>query len=122
MDKVKRRRVCVFTIHPAKDLRIFNRQCCSLQRNGWDVTLIGIFPDGDYEEDSVKIIGIKKWRSGWQRIRTILEIGCKAYRQKADIYHFHAPDLLVPAIFIRLFTRKPVIYDIHEFFHFQEWR
>ncbi|MCX5633512.1 MAG: glycosyltransferase family 4 protein [Phycisphaerae bacterium] len=121
MAELKKRRVCVFTMHPTKDLRIFNRQCCSLQRNGWDVTLIGASPNGDYEEDGVKVIGIKKWASKWQRIRVILRIVYEAYKQKADIYHFHDPDLLIPAVFLRIFTFKPVIYDIHEFFHINQF-
>jgi glycosyltransferase involved in cell wall biosynthesis len=120
MDEVKKKRVCVFTLHPTKDLRVFNRQCCSLQRNGWDVTLIGYTSEGNYEENGVKVIGVKKWTSISDRIRVIFKIAYLAYKQKADIYHFHDPDLLIPAVFLRILTFKPVIYDIHEYFHINQ--
>lgn len=116
MQDEKRRRVCVFTIHPAKNLRILNRQCCSLQQNGWDVTLIAMSEEGTYNDMGIRVIGIKRWKSKWQRVKTVLGIMCKAYKQKADIYHFHDLDLLIPAVFLKLLTRKPVIYDIHEFY------
>jgi len=117
MQDEKRRRVCVFTIHPAKDLRILNRQCRSLQKNGWDVTLIAMSEEGTYDDEGIKVIGIKRWKSRWQRVKTVFGIACKAYKQKADVYHFHDPDFLILAVFLRALRRKPVIYDIHEYCH-----
>jgi glycosyltransferase involved in cell wall biosynthesis len=72
--------------------------------------------EGTYNDMGIKVIGIKRWKSKWQRVKTVLGITCKAYKQKADIYHFHDLDLLIPAVFLRLLTRRPVIYDIHEFY------
>ncbi len=37
-----------------------------------------------------------------------------ARKQKADIYHFHDPELLITGILLRIFTEAKVIYDIHE--------
>ncbi len=124
MEQIKQKRVCVFTLHPSKDVRILNRQCRSFQRNGWDVTLIAradtvLNPDskeGIYDDEGIKVIGIKKWASSWGRIKTVCSITHLASKQKTDIYHFHDPDFLIPAIFLKWFTRKPVIYDIHEYF------
>jgi glycosyltransferase involved in cell wall biosynthesis len=72
--------------------------------------------EGTYDDEGIKVIGIKRWKSKWQRVKTVLGIAYKAYKQKADIYHFHDPDLLIPAVFLRLLRWKPVIYDIHEFY------
>ena len=116
MQDKKRRRVCVFTIHPAKNVRVLNRQCRSLQKSGWDVTLIAMSEEGTYDDEGIKVIGIKRWKSKWQRVKTVFGIAYKAYKQKADVYHFHDPDLLIPAVFLRALRRKPVIYDIHEFY------
>jgi glycosyltransferase involved in cell wall biosynthesis len=72
--------------------------------------------EGTYDDECIQVIGIKRWKSKWQRVKTVLGIAYKAYKQKADVYHFHDPDLLIPAVFLRALRRKPVIYDIHEFY------
>jgi glycosyltransferase involved in cell wall biosynthesis len=125
LNRNKAKKVCVFTIHSTKDLRILNRQCRSLQRNGWNVTLIAIANKrlgqtaivGEYNDDGIKVIGIEKWTSLWGRIKTLFHITKLASKENADIYHFHDPDLLVPALLLKYKKRKPFIYDIHEYFN-----
>jgi hypothetical protein len=41
-----------------------------------------------------------------------LKAFCLALEQKADIYHFHPPELLFIGVLLKLFTRKKVIYDV----------
>lgn len=111
-----RKKLCVFTIHPAKNVRILNRQCRSLQKDGWDITLIAMSEEGSYDDDGIKVIGQKRWKSRWQRLKALFSMTYRAYKQKADVYTFHDPDFLLPAIFLRLFTFRPVVYDIHEYY------
>jgi len=111
-----KKNICVFTIHRAKDVRVLNRHCRSLQRLGMNVTLIAVSENGSYDDEGIKVIGITRWNGVAQRIKTLCKITVLAYQQKADIYHFHDPDLLFFAPFLRLFTLKPVVYDIHEFY------
>ncbi len=121
----EKKKVCVFTIHPAKDLRVLNRQCRSLQRNGWDVTLIAIANPrldakaivGQYDDDGIKVIGIEKWQNIWGRIKTLFKITKLASKENADIYHFHDPDLLLPALLLKWKRHKPFVYDTHEHFN-----
>jgi glycosyltransferase involved in cell wall biosynthesis len=47
-------------------------------------------------------------------LKAPLLILLKALTFKADIYQIHDPELLPIAFLLRLFTRKPVVYDIHE--------
>ena len=116
MNPLENKKICVFTIHRSRDVRVFNRHCLSLVRLGFDVTLIAVSETGSYQAEGVNVIGITRWKGLMARIRTLFRIIGMAYRQKADVYHFHDPDFLVLAPWLRLFTGKPVVYDIHEFY------
>ncbi|HPG41408.1 MAG TPA: glycosyltransferase [bacterium] len=111
-------KICVFTIHPDNDVRVFYRHCRSLQKLGMQVTLIAITEREQYEKvvDGIKVIGIPRWHSIKERLKTYFKISGLVLRQKADIYHFHDPDFLPFAAFLRLVKWKPFVYDIHEFY------
>ncbi len=109
--------VCIFTIHPDGDVRIFNRQALSLVKVGWDVTLIarGV-ESGEENREGVRLITIKRPSGPLGRLKTILKTFQLALKQKADVYHFHDFAFLPLAAIGRLLTWKPFIYDIHEFY------
>jgi len=119
------KKVCVFTLHSTKDLRVLNKQCRSLQRNGWNVTLIAVANKhldqnaiiGEYDDDGIKVIGVEKWSSLWGRLKTMFKITKLASKENADLYHFHDPYLFVPALLLKLKVRKPFVYDIHEYYN-----
>jgi glycosyltransferase involved in cell wall biosynthesis len=105
--------VCILSsVHIALDNRVFYREARSLQKAGFDVSLIAIHPR-DEVIDGVRIMGlptIPRWQRPWIWGRLL-----KLARQlRADIYHFHDPELLFISPWLRLLTGKPVLYDIHE--------
>jgi len=102
------------SVHPCFDVRIFQKQARSLSEAGYEVTLVAI---ADFEEkvvDGIRVLGLPQPSSrllrpaNWWRILRI------ALRERADIYHFHDPELLLPAGLIKLLTRRPIVYDVHE--------
>jgi glycosyltransferase involved in cell wall biosynthesis len=106
-------KVCILSsVHGALDNRVFYREARSLQRAGYDVTLVAVY-EGDEVRDGVRIVGLPPVPRGqrpllWRRlVREALATG-------ADIYHFHDPELLLVAPWLRLSTGKPTIYDVHE--------
>jgi glycosyltransferase involved in cell wall biosynthesis len=106
-------RVCILSsVHIALDNRVFYREAQSLARNGYDVTLIAVH-DRTEMKDGVRIVGLPKVPR-WQRPRLWLELYKQAKAAKADIYHFHDPELLLVTPWLRWRTGKPTIYDIHE--------
>lgn len=121
------KKVCVFTLHPTQDVRILNRQCRSLQKNGWDVTLIAIANKrldanaivGPYEDAGIKVIGVEKWKTFRDRVKTLFKITNLALKENADLYHFHDPHLIVPALRLMKKVKKPFVYDIHEYYDMQ---
>jgi len=108
-------KVCILTsVHPPFDPRIFYKEAKSLLEAGYGVTLVA---PADFQErvvDGVRVLGLPKYKSrayrplNWYRILRI------ALKEKADIYHFHDPELLPAGVLIRLLTGRPVIYDVHE--------
>jgi len=107
------KKACILSsVHIALDNRVFYREARSLHRAGYDVTLIAVHPQTETKY-GVKIIGLPKLPR-WQRPRLWLRLLQLARYEKADIYHFHDPELLLVAPWLRLLTSKPTIYDVHE--------
>lgn len=107
-------KVCVMTsAHPPFDVRIFHKQCKSLAQAGYEVTLIA--PGNERViRDGVRMEPMPVWSSRANRmVRGAWMMYQKARRQKADVYHFHDPELIPVGVLLRL-AGKRVIYDVHE--------
>lgn len=106
--------VCHITnAHDPEDVRIFHKECVSLAKNGYDVTLV---ERGDsYEKNGVHIIGIGQPNDG--RLNRMTKFAQKAYEAAvkidADLYHFHDPELLPFGLKLKK-SGKIVIFDSHE--------
>lgn len=103
----------ITTVHLPFDIRIFHKQAKSLVKAGYKVVLIA--PHDRCETvDDIQIIPLPKPRNRTLRmIRTVTAFRL-ALKQKADIYHFHDPELLPVGWLLKKWTGKPVIYDVHE--------
>jgi len=103
----------ITTVHPPFDTRIFHKQAKSLRDAGYSVTLISSHPRTE-TIDGIRIISLREIKNRIIRIlfAPILAVAL-ALRQKADIYHFHDPELIPEALLLRIFGKK-VIYDMHE--------
>jgi glycosyltransferase involved in cell wall biosynthesis len=100
------------SVHAALDNRVFYREARTLANAGYDVTLIAVH-DRDETRDGVRIKALPRvprrqraflWRS---LVRAAIET-------RADIFHFHDPELLLVMPYLRRVTGRPTIYDIHE--------
>ena len=107
-------KVCLLTtVHPSFDVRIFHKEAKTLAQAGYNVTLIAQH-DKNEIVDGVKISALPEARNRFGRIFGLtVRALYLALKQRADIYHFHDPELIVVGIILKLF-RKKVIYDVHE--------
>ena len=110
-------KVCHLTsVHNRLDIRIFKKECCTLYKNGFDVTLLVFDGKKDEIKNGISIINLGK-KNNESRIKRIIKSNISFYYQvkKIDpvIVHFHDPELIFLGIILKLrgFT---VIFDIHE--------
>lgn len=112
----KGKKVCHITsVHKRYDPRIFEKECRSLAKYGYEVTLL--VNDNLENEiiDGVKIIStgfLPKNRTD-RFINSNKYIYNKAKEINADIYHLHDPDLLIVGNKLKKGGKK-VIFDSHE--------
>lgn len=101
--------------HTTFDVRVFKKQCVSLAKNGYDVTLLCSDGDEDRTVNGVKITSIKKVPKGrFNRFFSSPKLFFKKAKEiDADVYHIHEPFLL--GVGRKLKKRgKKVIFDSHE--------
>ncbi len=110
------KKVCHITsAHSRYDIRIFAKQCRSLVKGGYDVTLIVNDDKNDEIIDGVKIVStryIPKNRID-RFIKSSKKLLEKAIEINADIYQLHDPDLLLIGNKLKKLG-KIVIFDSHE--------
>jgi glycosyltransferase involved in cell wall biosynthesis len=107
-------RTCILTsAHPVLDVRIFHKECKSLARAGYEVTLVA----PHRESQSIDGVAIKAVTPAKGRLRRVFQTTAAVYRAAvavdADVYHFHDPELILIGLLLRARGKK-VIYDIHE--------
>jgi glycosyltransferase involved in cell wall biosynthesis len=101
------------SVHDVDDSRILRRECRSLARAGDDVALIVGRPPHNCLE-GVRIVGVGAPRNRLDRAsRVAWKIYRAAWRERADIYQFHDPELLWVGLLLKLRGGK-VVYDVHE--------
>ncbi|MCP4216080.1 MAG: glycosyltransferase family 4 protein [bacterium] len=108
-------KVCHLTsVHPGRDTRIFYRQCQKLAKAGYDVTLIAPNESGEETVDGVEIIPFRKSGNIIARVLlSPLRMFRMARKQKAAVYHFHDPELIVTGLLLKI-CGYHVVFDIHE--------
>lgn len=112
----KRPIACHFSsVHRVNDVRIFHKECKTLATAGFDVTLIGVA--AQVQSDSVRVHGLPEAKGRIARIALQTRDAYRmALRTRADIYHFHDPELLPFGLLIKKRTGARVIFDSHECF------
>ncbi len=108
------KKVCILSsVHSALEPRIFHKQSKTLKGIGYDVSIIAQH-DKDEIANDIKIIALLKPKNRLQRIHKLpIKVLRLAFQEKADIYHFHDPELIPTGVVLKLLGKK-VIYDVHE--------
>ncbi len=109
--------VCHFTtVHRPFDVRVFHRQACGLARAGYRVVLVAHADFAQRLEQGVLLKGVPRPGNRFQRLVHTVTFVREAIAQRADLYHFHDPELLPGGVLIKWLFARPVVYDCHENF------
>ncbi len=109
-------KVCHLTsVHSRFDIRIFTKECCSLQKAGYGVNLIVADGKGDEFKKNINIFDVGNISGRLRRFIYISKrILNKAKELDCNIYHFHDPELFPIALKLKKYGKK-VIFDSHEY-------
>ena len=106
-------KICILSsVHLALDNRVFYREAQSLRQAGYDVTLIAVHGQ-DEVRAGIRILALPRVRR-WQRPVLWAALLRRAIETRADVFHFHDPELLIITPWLRWLTGRPTIYDVHE--------
>ena len=107
-------RACVLTVvHVYNDNRIFFKQIPSLLQAGYQVTYIASCPTEAKLPEGIDLVLLprlprsRRPLNWWRALRAALQ-------SKSDIFHVHDPELIGVGLLLKMLTRRPVVYDVHE--------
>lgn len=103
------------SVHQVTDVRVFLKECRSLAKAGYRVTLVARGTESG-EVDGVRQIAVDHTAPGGRLGRMILgttQVVRRAWAEKGDLYHLHDPEL-IPFGLLMKWNGKKVIYDAHE--------
>lgn len=111
-------KVCMITTnHSPFDDRIFYKEAKSLKKAGYDVTVIGQ-TDSKMNKvvDGIRVIGLEKGAGIKSNPVLWKKLLKEALKNNADVYHCHEPESFLVAIYLKIFKRKKIVYDVHEYY------
>ena len=98
-DLSGRRILHLTSVHRPRDVRILHKHASAAARAGAQAEVLGL-------REPAGRAG--RLGAGWRLVR-------RARKERADLYHVHDPELLPAALWLRLISRTPVVYDVHEY-------
>ena len=108
-----RKVVHLTTVHNPFDNRIFHRECETLVEAGFEVVLLAEHV-GNESREGISIRALPKASGRVARMSFgVLRALRMALTERADLYHFHDPELIPAGLMLRLLGKR-VVYDIHE--------
>lgn len=101
------------SVHPAWDTRIAYRECASLADAGYEVVLIAPGTAEDLPR-GVRLHSVPLPNGRLERMTvTVWNVYRAALKERADVYHFHDPELMGIGLALRAHGAH-VVFDVHE--------
>ena len=111
------RTAVIVTVHPAGDQRILRCAQSALDA-GYDVRFVWLAARGVEVRPHPRVheVRLAAHPSTWGRLRVIPALYRAAVRSGGDLWHIHDFYLLPAGWLLSRRTRRPVVYDVHEYY------
>ena len=108
-------KIChVSTLHSRYDIRIFHKECRSLARAGYHVTLLVFDGNGNEIKDDVHIIDRGAYSNLSGRLLAATTKLIHFFNtNEFDLLHFHDPELIPSAFYLKM-KGYCILFDMHE--------
>jgi glycosyltransferase involved in cell wall biosynthesis len=101
------------SVHDAADARITHKECATLSQAGYDVVVIAPEPKRTLPFN-IRHRTVPAPRNRFERFsQTVRHVYRAAREERADVYHFHDPELIPVGIALQLGGAR-MIFDVHE--------
>ena len=109
-----KKKICVLTtVHLWDDNRVYYKELQSLKALGYDVTYV-ISDQVNQVDKAIQLVTIPNLKGKFKRIFGFLKAYNVVKKTDCEIVHFHDPELLFTGFLLKWFTKKKVVYDVHE--------
>ena len=109
-------KVCHMTcVHKPNDDRIVLKECSSLVRAGYEVSIVFLGEVDEIINSKINYISAGSYYTSrkYRMLKGSYKVFRYAKKINADIYHFHDPEMIFWGLILKLLGKK-VIYDVHE--------
>lgn len=101
------------SVHRWDDPRIFYKEAETL-KGSYQVQIHAVAPFAFREVNGIDVYGLKNYRRLF-RCLNWFRLLARALVSRAQVFHFHDPELIPVGVFLRLVKRKrTIVYDVHE--------
>lgn len=114
-----KKKICVVSpIHPADDIRIFNKEIKSYIHAGFEVKLFARPVQLNQDMTMLDFHPLPIFKSRLVRFLYLVVLTYRLLLIRGHIFHFHNPDCIPLALLLKCLGRT-VIYETHENFYFR---
>jgi len=103
----------ISSVHKWNDTRIFHKEVFTLSKE-FNVELHALANFKKKQIGNINVKGLPQYKKRVFRSLNWIRLLFRILKSKTNVVHFHDPELIILGLFLKFFTTKKIVYDIHE--------